>query len=93
MIDIELKSGQSGYDVIEEYVQRYWEHSIKEPSIISFGTSYDGKKYNQYKEIVHPSDWFGVEFLNDWWEGEKFIKLFGITSVSKLHICGGIYLK
>ena len=29
-----------------------------------------------------------IEFLYDWWEGQKYIKLFGIESVSNLKIDG-----
>ena len=32
-----------------------------------------------------------IEYEMDWWEGEKYIKLFGIKSVNELDISGGIY--
>ena len=29
--------------------------------------------------------------MKHWWEGEKFIKLFGIKAINELDISGGIY--
>lgn len=47
---------------------------------------------NRYtKEVVYPCNYHDIEFLSDWWEGEKYIKLFGIKAVSELDISGGIY--
>ena len=91
MIDIVLKSGQSGYDAIGEYIHRYWNHNITDTVIVSLGTSYDGNTYELLKEVASPMNFDDIEFLCDWWEGEKFIKLFGIKTVSELDISGGIY--
>lgn len=90
MTDIVLESGQSGYDVIGEYVRRYWEHNIWDDVIISIGTSYDGQTFDLRKEIAYPNG-RDIEFLRDWWEGEKYIKLFGIKTVSEVDVSGGIY--
>lgn len=35
MIDIKLKDGQSGYNVVGEYIRRYWEHNIYDTVIVS----------------------------------------------------------
>lgn len=95
MVEIVLKDGQSGYDAVGEYIQRYWEHNVWDNVIVSLATSYDGKTYDLLKEIAYPAAGYcrdDVEFLSDWWEGEKFIKLLGIQSVSELDIDdGGIY--
>lgn len=90
MIDIELKDGQSGYDAVGEYIHRYWEHNITETVIFSVGTSYDGKTYNICKEVACPCNG-DIEFLYDWWEGERFIKLFGIKTIDEIDISGGLY--
>lgn len=90
MIDIKLKNGQTGYDVVEEYIHRYWQHNITETVVVSIGVSYDGKTYRLCKEVVCPDDG-DVEFLYDWWEGEDYIKIFGIKSVDELDISGGLY--
>jgi hypothetical protein len=55
------------------------------------GVSHDGKTYDIYKEIASPYNGDDVEFLYDWWEGEKFIKLFGIKAVDEIDISGGLY--
>lgn len=95
MVDIVLNEGQSGYDAVGEYIQKYWEHNIWDNVIVSLGTSYDGCTYDFLKEVAypydHPSGFDDIEFLTDWWEGEKYIKLFGIKAVSELDISGGIY--
>lgn len=91
MIDIELKDGQSGYDIVAEYIRRYWEHNIYDTVIVSMGISYDGNTYNLFKEVASPYNWDDVEFFGDWWEGEKFIKLFGIKTIDEIDISGGLY--
>lgn len=91
MIDIVLKDGQSGYDAISEYIRRYWSHNITDTVIVSMGTSYGGNTFELRKEVASPLNFDDIEFLYDWWEGEKYIKLFGIKTVSELDISGGIY--
>lgn len=91
MIDIELKNGQSGYDAVGEYIRRYWNHNITDTVIVSIGISYDGNTYDFCKEVASPLNFDDIEFLYDWWEGEKFIKLFGIKTLNELDISGGIY--
>lgn len=91
MIDIVLKDGQSGYDAVGEYIRRYWNHNITDTVIVSIGTSYYGSAYDLRKEVASPLNFDDIEFLYDWWEGEKFIKLFGIKAVGEFDISGGIY--
>lgn len=91
MIDIVLKDGQSGYDAVGEYIRRYWNHNIIDTVIVSIGTSYDGKTFDLKKEVACPINFDDIEFMYDWWEGEKYIKLFGIKAVGEFDISGGIY--
>lgn len=91
MIDIKLKDGQSGYDVVGEYIKRYWSHHMPDVVIVSIGTSYDGDNYELFKEVACPINFDDIEFLYDWWEGERFIKLFGIKNVRELDFSDGIY--
>ena len=91
MIDIRLNDGQSGYDVIGDYIRRYWEHNIYDDVIVSMGVSYDGNKYYTHKEVASPENFDDIMYLNDWWEGEKFIKLFGIKAIGEIDISGGLY--
>lgn len=92
MIDIILKDGQSGYDAVGEYISRYWKHHMIDTVILYIGTSYDGESYECRNEIASPYNGDDIEFLYDWWEGEKFIRLFGIISIDELDISGGIYM-
>ena len=91
MVDIKLKEGQTGYDAVDEYVQRYWDRNGHDDVIVSLGISYNGNFYAFSKEVVSPHYPIGVEYLNDWWEGQKFIKILGIKSVEELDISGGLY--
>lgn len=91
MVDIVLKDGQTGYDAVGEYIHRYWEHNIVDDIVVSIGTSYDGNAYDLLREVASPVGYNDIEFLHDWWEGEKYIKLFGIKTVGELDIYGGIY--
>ena len=91
MIDIELKNGQTGYDIVGEYIRRYWERNIYDDVIVSMAVSYDGNKYYTCKEIASPENFSDIMYLNDWWEGEKFIKLFGIKAIDEIDISGGLY--
>ena len=90
MIDIKLKDGQTGYEAVAEYIHRYWDHNYIETVIISMGVSYNGKMYNMINEIACPCDG-DIEYLYDWWEGEEFIRLFGIKAVDEIEISGGLY--
>ena len=91
MVDIKLNDGQSGYDVIGDYIRRYWKRNIYTTVVVSIGTSYNGQDYSLLKEVASPMDFDDIEYLYDWWEGEKYIKLFGIQSIDELDISGGIY--
>jgi hypothetical protein len=91
MIDICLNDGQTGYDVVGEYIRRYWKHNIYEVVICSIGRSYDGITYELINEVASPINFNDVEFLYDWWEGEKYIRLFGIKAVDQFCIRGGLY--
>ncbi len=89
---IELKDGQDGYDVVGEYIQRYWQHNAYDTVLVCISVSYDGRDYSLYNEVAYPdNNCDTIVFLNDWWEGEKFIKILGIEAVSDLRIHGGIY--
>ena len=83
---IVLDDKQTGYDVVSEYVKRYWEHHCAEGVIVSIEISRDGKNYECLNEVAIPYNMYDVEYLNDWWEGEKYIKVTGIQSISDMKI-------
>lgn len=45
MIDIKLKYGQDGYDVVGEYIRKYWSHNLTDVVIVSIGISHNGDNY------------------------------------------------
>ena len=91
MVDIELKKGQSGYDAVGEYIKRYWDHNILDTVIVSIGISHDGVSYELHNEVASPMNFDDIEYLFDWWEGERFIKIYGIKMIGEINISGGIY--
>lgn len=95
MVDIKLKDGQTGYDAVIDYIIRYWDYNIQDTVIVSIGTSYDGNTYSLHKTVAHPISSYSddIEFLDDWWEGEKYIKLFGIKTIDEVDVSGGIYIE
>lgn len=91
MVEIKLKNGQNGYDEVGEYIRRYWMHNTTETVIVSIGISNDGNIYNLINEVASPNGFDDIEFLYDWWEGEKFIRVYGIKGISRFAITDGIY--
>ena len=83
---IVLDDKQTGYGVVSEYVKRYWEHHCAEGVIVSIEISRDGRNYECLNEVASPYNMYDVEYLNDWWEGEKYIKVTGIQSISDMKI-------
>ena len=91
MIEIKLEDGQSGYNAIGEYIRKYWKHHMTDTVVVSLGLSHDGRIYEHRNEVASPYNWDDIEFLYDWWEGEKFLRLFGIISLDGINVRGGIY--
>ena len=91
-VQIDLKDGQSGYDVIKEYVYRYWRNNRQCDAAVSFLLSDDGIYWSRLVTEVASPDGSGCKFLRDWWEGEETILLLGIRDIAELDtIYGGIY--
>ena len=78
-----LTDGQTGYDVVSEYVADYWTKNYYSEVIVLLEISYNGEIFYKCNEIVYPNN-TDVEFLNDWWEGQKYIKILGIISVDEV---------
>lgn len=90
-IDIKLDKSQNGYDEVSMYIERFFKNNVYDDVVIRLGTSYDGKEYDVRNEVASP--YMGtVEFLYDWWEGEQFIRIYGIRTVCDIEFNGeGIY--
>lgn len=92
-VEIALEEGESGYDAVGTYIRRYWENNTYETVIVSLElSSYtDGSIYYPANEIASPINFDDIEYLYDWWEGERLIRIKGIRSVSSLEISEGLY--
>jgi hypothetical protein len=89
---IVLTDGQTGYDVIGEYIRRYWENVCCTTVLVSVCDSYDGKDFC-HKSIIASPEFpdMTLEYEYDWWEGEKYIILHGIKDIHEIEITGGIF--
>lgn len=90
MTNFILSDQDTGYDVIANRINRYYKTHNQDTVIVSIGISYDGEKWEYMNEVAYPLDYLSseIEFLNDWWEGQRYIQLLGIESVSNLKING-----
>ena len=77
-----LNNKQTGYDVVSKYIKKYWECHCTEDVIVSIEISRDGKNYERINEVASPYNMYDVEFLNDWWEGERYVRVNGIQGIS-----------
>ncbi len=94
MIAVKLNDGQSAYGFVGDYIRKFWEKNYYCDVVVSIGTSHDGVDYYKSVEIATPAeDMVGVEFLNDWHEGERYIKIFGIKSIFDIEIADGEGIK
>ena len=91
MIEFMLLNGENAYEIVGEYVRRYWEYESCEDAVVSIEISDDGVKWAHIVEVIEPESYNTPLWLNDWWEGEKYIRLLGICGVNGLDICGGLY--
>lgn len=82
--DIILKTGQTGYDVVAEYVYEYWAQTYYGTAIVFLEISYDGKDYYKTNEIVECNNGEIEAFLNDWWEGQEYIRINGIINIDEI---------
>lgn len=93
MVSLILKNNENGYEKVGEYVKRYWDVHGDGNVIVALETSHSASRWNYYNEIASPLYSFGnsVEWLTDWWEGEKYIHIKGIQSVDTFDILDGLY--
>lgn len=90
-VRITLKDGRNGYDAVGEYVKRFWKRHRTVPVLIRMATSYDDTDYSECIEYASPYQGDDIMYDMDWWEGEKYIILYGIRSVYDIDISDGVY--
>ena len=87
MVEIKLKDRETGYEKVGKLIKSWWDVTSIEDSIVALEISDDGITWERCNEVAYPTDDLNdVEFLNDWWEGEKYIRVLWITSVDQIGI-------
>ena len=95
MIEIKLDTGQDAYEIVGEYVDRFFEHEkLMDDCIIriSLHNEFENKWYspqNEIREIDFINSDSGWVYLNDWWEGESAIRIYGIKFIRNTEILDG----
>lgn len=90
-IEFNLKAHRdSGYDIVGDLIIKYFNHNDYSDVIVRIGTSYDGKRYDITNEVAFFEN-CDILFENDWWEGERFIRVYGIVSIDDVDVSGGLY--
>lgn len=85
MIEIKLDKHHNAYDIVGEYVERYWQEHYYTDVIVRMATSYNGKIFAPFNEIVlFNGD--TIEYINDWWEGEEYLQIYGIIDIHKVTV-------
>ena len=89
---IVLTDGQTGYEVIGDYIQRYWENVCCTTVLVTIFSSCNGREYDRKSIIASPEfPDMALEYDYDWWEGEKYIILSGIVDIHDIVVEGGIF--
>lgn len=92
-IDVTIEEGKTGYEAVAKYIRRFWDNEQSFcDTIVRLSTSYNNVEWRTFNTLaLFDVDEFDIIFDNDWWEGERFIRLYGIVSVDDLDISGGLY--
>lgn len=92
-IDITIEEGRTAYEAVAKYIRRFWNNEQSYcDAIVCLSISYDNIEWRTFNELaLFDVDNFDVIFENDWWEGERFIRLYGIVSVDDINVSGGLY--
>ena len=78
------------YTLVADCIRRFWKSKYVCNVVCLIGTSFDGADYCKTVEIASPDEnHTGVEFLNDWYEGEPYVKVFGIKCVDEIEFIDG----
>lgn len=95
MTEIKLKDGETGYEAVAGYIYRYWNHYRYIDSVlVKLAVSYNGEDWETLPIQIASPDGFrsdDILFDMDWWEGEKYIRLYGIKFSDFVEVEGGIY--
>lgn len=91
-IDVTIEEGKTAYEAVWKYICRFWDREAYDDVIVRLGISYDNIEWDVFNEFVSfNADDFECFFENDWWEGERFIRLYGIVPLYDIEVSGGLY--
>lgn len=92
-IDVMIEEGKTAYEAVRRYICRFWDNEQSFcDMIVRLSTSYNNVEWRTFNTLaLFDVDNFDVIFENDWWEGERFIRLYGIISVDDINVSGGLY--
>ncbi len=91
MIELKLNEDQDAYDIVGKYIEKYWQEHYYTDVLVRIATSYDGKTYAPSNEFVAFDGKDGMEYQNDWWEGERYLKIYGIIDIREVIIPENIF--
>lgn len=73
------------YETVANYIRSFWHSKYVCDVVCLIGTSWDGVNYCKTVEVAFPDEnMIDVVFLNDWYEGEPFVRIFGIKCVDDI---------
>ena len=75
----------NGYETVSNCIKKFWLSKYTCDVVCLIGTSFDGVNYCKTVEVAFPDEnMTDVVFLNDWYEGEPYVKMFGIKCVDDI---------
>ncbi len=78
------------YNAVANYIKRIWETKYVCDVVCLIGTSFDGVNYCKTVEVAFPDEnLIDVVFRNDWYEGQPYVKIFGIKCVDEIDFTMG----
>lgn len=92
-IDVTIEEGKTAYEAVAKYIYRFFDNDAAfDDVIVRIGTSYNNIEWTTFNTLaLFDMNEFDFEFEDDWWEGERFIRLYGIISIDDVEVSGGLY--
>jgi len=78
------------YCTIHHLIKEYLDTSYYGDCIVKFELSYNGAEWDTMKEIALLDEDFNVYFVNDWCEGQHYIRNVTIQHIDELTITGEV---
>lgn len=90
-VETKLKKDETGYGFVEKYVKRYWDMCVDCDVLVAIETSYNGVQWRYGNQTATTDDSGSVIWMRDWWEGELYIRVYGIKDISEVDVYGGLF--